>query len=103
MAMNIALSIMNSDEKNSPPASKDAADSVVEYLFTTVEKQKKLKMNDAISNIPDQKVGYFKDANDAVNLSRYRYTLVLIIVHESNFMIKMLIDFCHVYLLCVKL
>ena len=75
---------MNSYEKKSLPASKDAAGSVVEYLFTTVEKQRRLEMKDDILNRSDQKVGYFNDANEAVNLSRYRYTLVLIIVHESN-------------------
>ena len=75
---------MNSDEKKSLPASKDAADSVVKYLFTAVEKQKRLEMNDSVSNRPEQNVGDYNGANDAVNLSRYRYTLVLIIVHESK-------------------
>ena len=61
---------MNSDEKKSLPASKDAADSVVEYLFTTVEKHKRLEMNDAVSNRPEQNVGDYNGANDADNLSR---------------------------------
>ena len=75
---------MNSYEKKSLPASKEAGDSVVEYLFTTVERQKRLKMNDAISNRPEQNVGDYNGANGAINLSRYRYTLVLIIAHESK-------------------
>ena len=61
---------MNSDETTSLPVSKDAAASVVEYLFTTVEKQKRLEMNDAASNRPEQNVGDYNGANDAVNLSR---------------------------------
>ena len=84
MAMNIALSIMNSDEKTALPASKEAADSVVEYLFTTVEKQKRLEMNDAVSNRPEPNVADYNGANDAVNLSRYRYTWALIVGGELN-------------------
>ena len=84
MAMNIALSIMSSDEKNSPPASKDAADSVVEYLFTTVEKRNRSEMNEAISNRPEHNVADCNGANDAVNISRYCYTWVLVILlHRS--------------------
>ena len=70
MTMNIAWSKMNPDEKKCLPASKDAAGSVVEYLFTTVEKQKRVEMNDAVSNSPEQNVGDYNGANDAVNLSR---------------------------------
>ena len=75
---------MNSREKKSLPVSKGAADSIVEHLFAVVEKQKRSEMNDAISNRPEQNVGDYNGANGAINLSRYRYTLVLIIVHESK-------------------
>ena len=41
-------------------------------------------MNDAVSNRPEQNVADYNGANDAVNLSRYRYTWALIVGGELN-------------------